>query len=67
MRVELESLVGRREIAEMLGIEVDTVKRYRLQGEMPEPLAEISGTHLWRRSDIERWAAKRRPYTKKAA
>jgi len=59
MKVEIEDLVGRREIAEMLGVEVDTVKRWRLRELLPEPLAVISGTALWRRSDIEAWARSR--------
>ena len=49
MRVELDHLVGRLEIAEMLGVEVDTVKHWRLRGLLPEPLAVISDTHLWKR------------------
>jgi len=50
-------LVGRVEIAEMLGV----VRQYvhRLSHEdptFPKPAAEIGGRTLYKRADIEKWA-----------
>jgi hypothetical protein len=59
MKVEVRDLIGRQEIATMLGVEVDTVKRWRLRGLMPEPLVVVSDMPLWHRRDIERWYATR--------
>jgi len=59
MKIDVKELVGRQEIAAMLGVEVDTVKRWRLRGLMPEPLVVVSDMPMWRRRDIERWYASR--------
>jgi len=60
MRVDTEQLVGRQEIAAMMGVSVQAVKRWRLRGQFIEPLVVVSDTPIWRRRDVERWAKARR-------
>lgn len=46
------------DVAAMLQINVRTLRRMRLAGELPEPL--LFGTRTrWRRADIEKWIAER--------
>jgi hypothetical protein len=57
-RVDVEQLVGTKEIAERLRIKRphlvhDWRRRYT---DFPEPLARVSGVILWLWPDIERWA-----------
>ena len=58
MRVDTTSLVGRREIAAMMGVTVQAVQRWRLRGQFLEPLVVVSDMPLWRRQDVEAWARK---------
>lgn len=58
MRVDISELVGTKEIAERLGVARPAVIHdwRRRHTDFPEPLATVSGVHLWRWSDVKRWA-----------
>ena len=50
-------LVGRVEIAEMLGVVRQYVHRLsREDPSFPEPVAEVGGRPIWKKADIENWA-----------
>lgn len=49
-------LVGLVEIADLLEVERQTPRAWRLRGVLPDPDYVISGTPVWRRATIERWA-----------
>ena len=50
-----DDLVGPMEIAAMLGLKLRTVHQYKSRGLMPPAATVISGTTLWRRTDIVEW------------
>lgn len=57
-------LMDQADVAEMLGVTIDTVRTSRSAGraryaDMPPPLREVSGRPVWLRRDIEAWAAGR--------
>jgi excisionase family DNA binding protein len=51
------------EIAELLGVQRNTLTAHRTRGKMPPPDRQFGRTPLWRRSTIEKWrpAAKDKP------
>jgi len=50
-------LVGRVEIAEMLGVVRQYVHRISLEDPtFPEPVAEVGGRPIWKKADIVMWA-----------
>lgn len=49
-------LVGLVEIAELLGVRQQTAQVWRTRGVMPEPDFTVSGTPVWHRQSIVRWA-----------
>ncbi len=49
-------LLGLVEIAELLDVERETPRKWRKRNVLPEPDYMISGTPVWRREVIERWA-----------
>jgi predicted DNA-binding transcriptional regulator AlpA len=48
--------VGALEIAGRLGVERETVVRWRKRGLLPEPRWTVSGNPAWEWRDVERWA-----------
>lgn len=55
---EVEDMViGKREMAGLLDVKVDTPKKWALRGLLPKPdHPPVNGGDAWRRSTIERWA-----------
>lgn len=49
-------LVGRAEIAERLGVPVNTVAIWRKRGVLPPPEWELSGGPIWRWEVIAEWS-----------
>jgi prophage regulatory protein len=58
-----DDLVGLAEIAKMVGRTKRTVRRWHDEREhgFPEPAARLSAGLVWRREDVERWAAEHLP------
>ena len=54
------ALVGVSEAAEILGWDRRRVITYVDRGSFPEPIAALAGGRVWRREDIEAYAAGRR-------
>jgi predicted DNA-binding transcriptional regulator AlpA len=54
-------LVGAAEAAELLNVPRSSVARWLKQGRFPRPLAVLRATPVWRRDDIQEFAAKRKP------
>lgn len=54
-------LVGVPEIAELLGVSRRTAWHYIERDDFPAPEAQVSRKRLWKRSAVERWAAKTLP------
>lgn len=59
--VSSEEIVGLVEIAEMFGVTKRTAARWRSRPDFPEPLARLSAGLIWRRVDVEKWAARTLP------
>ena len=53
-------LLSRRDVAELMGLNVETIKYHRAAGTMPDPDYIVDQKPLWRRDTIERWIATRR-------
>ena len=47
------------EIAELTGLKVDTINKYRNRNTLPEPDNVIGRTPTWKRETIETWNALR--------
>jgi predicted DNA-binding transcriptional regulator AlpA len=60
MSPELASIA---EVAELLGVTVRTAQRYVEREDFPAPLDTVAGGRLriWRRIDVEHWAARTLP------
>ena len=56
MLVAVEELVGRGEIADMLGISRQRVHELTQRKDFPEPVGQIGGRGVWRKKDVEAWA-----------
>lgn len=52
-------LVGAAEAAEILGVKVPQITRWRLAGKMPPHVEELKATFVWLRADVEAMAAAR--------
>lgn len=48
--------VGQTEIAERLDVPLDTVRKWRSRGLLPEPSWTVGGRPAWPWSTIEHWA-----------
>ena len=53
----VDDLVGPREVAALLDVQIQTVHVWRHRGIMPDPHTIISSVPIWRRHVIEAWAA----------
>ena len=54
-----EPLVGLVEASEVTGVARGTLRVMRVRGQLPTPTAELASGPVWRRVDIEQWAAGR--------
>lgn len=54
-------LGGVAEIAEMLGVTKQTVLKYAGRPDFPEPLERLAAGPVWKRADVEAWAARTLP------
>lgn len=52
-------LLSRRDVAELMGLNVETIKYHRAGGTMPHPDYVVDQKPLWRRDTIEQWIARR--------
>ena len=50
-----EELLTRRQVSEMTGLAMNTLKAYRLAGKMPEPDVMYERTPLWKERTITKW------------
>ena len=50
--------VGLSDIADRLGVEQETAKRWKLRGLLPPPKWTVSGRPAWEWKTIEAWARK---------
>jgi predicted DNA-binding transcriptional regulator AlpA len=58
--VEVPPLAGVAEAAALLGWDKRRIFTYLSRGSFPEPIAALASGRVWRRSDIEAYAAARR-------
>ncbi len=56
-----EQLASVKEVAEICGVSKRTAARYTNRDDFPEPIGELGVGRIWRRRDVERWAAKTLP------
>jgi predicted DNA-binding transcriptional regulator AlpA len=54
-------LVGLAEVAELLKTSRTQANRWARREDFPEPVANLRATPVWRRSDVQRWAKRRKP------
>ncbi len=54
--MSLMDLVGPNEIADMLGVKRQTVYVWRNRRLIPEPEWTVSGSPIWQRKTVEKWA-----------
>lgn len=59
--VTVKDPVSRAEIAKLLGVTTRTVQRYTEHPDWPPPAMSVGRVRIWKRRDIERWAAKNLP------
>ena len=57
-------LLTRKQVAERLGISIETIKQHRRSGEMPEPDYIIDNKPLWREKTIDKWNENRRKWAR---
>lgn len=53
-------IMGRAEVLELLGVSRQMMDRYRREYGFPEPVARVSGSPIWLRSQVEPWLANHR-------
>jgi predicted DNA-binding transcriptional regulator AlpA len=52
------TLIGPKDVADMLGVKRSTVYMWRYYDQLPEPVQVVARVPLWRRGDIIKWAKK---------
>ena len=52
-------LLSRRDVADLMGLSVETIKSHRAAGGMPDPDYVVDQKPLWRRETIDQWIARR--------
>ncbi len=55
----MQLLLSRRDVAELMGLNVETIKYHRAAGSMPDPDLVIDDKPLCRRATIDQWMAVR--------
>jgi predicted DNA-binding transcriptional regulator AlpA len=55
-------LAGLAEVAELLGVSKRSASRYTRRSDFPEPVARLAAGPIWDADEVERWAAKQRPF-----
>ncbi len=48
-------LIGQNEIAELAGVALVTVRKWRQRHEFPAPVSRLAIGPVWLRSDVEAW------------
>ena len=48
-------LIGQNEIAELAGVALTTVRKWRHRYEFPAPVSRLAIGPVWLRSDVEDW------------
>jgi len=48
-------IISTIEVAEILGVQPDTVRKYRRRGLLPEPWVVLGSGPIWKREEIEAW------------
>ena len=56
----LDEVITMEQIAERLGVKLETVHRYHSIGHLPAPAFQFSRTPVWLIEDIDRWAKDRK-------
>ena len=56
---DVNVLLSRRDVAELMGLGIETIKTHRARGSMPDPDYIIDDKPLWRRDTIDGWIARR--------
>ena len=56
---DVNVLLSRRDIAELMGLNVETIKYHRGRSSMPDPDYVVDDKPLWRRETINQWIAAR--------
>ena len=56
----MQVLLSRRDIADLMGLNVETIKYHRAGGSMPDPDYVVDRKPLWRRETIDQWIATRK-------
>ena len=57
----VRDLIGFGELHEVLGVSRTSAARYSNREDFPEPVESLSSGRVWRRRDVERWAAENPP------
>jgi predicted DNA-binding transcriptional regulator AlpA len=60
MTLQTDRYVDMRQIAELAGVKVQTIRKYRCRGLLPEPDAVFGRTPIWLRTTVEAWLLTRR-------
>ena len=58
--IDQNQLVGIRVAADITGLAVETIRKYRKAGRFPIAAGKIGTAFVWRRSDLEAYAEARR-------
>jgi predicted DNA-binding transcriptional regulator AlpA len=57
----IPSLVGLAEVAELLEVTKRTASAYTVRDDFPPPVQRLAATPVWRRDEVEAWAARTLP------
>ncbi|MFC7331400.1 helix-turn-helix transcriptional regulator [Marinactinospora rubrisoli] len=56
----MDNLLTSKDIAGLIGVKLETVHRYRVRGDLPEPDGRMGNSPVWRKETIDAWIASRR-------
>jgi predicted DNA-binding transcriptional regulator AlpA len=57
----IPSLVGLAEVTELLNVTKRTASAYTLRDDFPAPVQRLAATPVWRRDEVQAWAARTLP------
>jgi len=60
MLAVMDEVMGAAEIADLLGVSRQRVQQLVRRADFPAPMATLTMGKVWRRDEVERWAAERR-------